>query len=135
MLLQSRLKQEIARRGFLPFEEFLASSRPFGAPTGGLLVHYIPSFLVIVLPSSATVYAFAAEVEGYAGQFMALFVAIGLLLLRIREPHLPRPFKALVPAVWLRIALCITLIAAPLFPRGRGSMLSHGAYALVGLAV
>lgn len=102
---------------------------------GGLIVHWIPSFLVIVLPSSATVYAFAAEVEGYAGQFMALAVAFGLLLLRIREPNLTRPFKAWIPAIWLRIALCFTLIAAPLFPGGQGSMLAHGAYALVGLAV
>ena len=102
---------------------------------GGLLIHYIPSFLVIVLPSSATVYAFAAEVEGYAGQFIAIMLAVGLLLLRTREPDLPRPSRAWTPAVWLRIALCIALIGAPLLPRRDGWLLSNGAYALVGLAV
>lgn len=37
---QARLNQEIARQGFLPGPAFLASSKPFNAPLGGLIVHY-----------------------------------------------------------------------------------------------
>ncbi|EXJ89558.1 hypothetical protein A1O3_02625 [Capronia epimyces CBS 606.96] len=134
----ARVNQEVARQGFLPFAETLASSKPFGSPTGGLIVHYVPSVLVIVLPPSSTVYSFIADVEGYAGQFVALAVAAGLLFLRVRKPHLHRPFKAWVPAVWLRIVLCLCLISAPLFPPKKGSAdvnFFYATYALVGLAI
>ena len=132
------MNQEIARQGFLPLADLLSSSRPFGAPLGGLLIHYIPSILVIVLPPSRSVYAFIAEVEGYAGQFFVLAVAAGLLLLRTRKPDLHRPFKAWLPVVWLRIALCISLIVAPLFPPRNGTSggnVFYAAYALVGIAM
>ena len=105
---------------------------------GGLIVHYIPSLLVIVLPPSSTVYSFIADVEGYAGQFMALAIAVGLLLLRLKKPELCRPFKAWLPAVWLRIVLCIFLIIGPLFPPTDGSAdvdFFYASYALVGISV
>ncbi|EXJ61401.1 uncharacterized protein A1O5_11716 [Cladophialophora psammophila CBS 110553] len=134
----ARVNQEVARQGFLPFSEVLASSKPFGAPLGGLIVHYVPSILVIALPPSATVYAFIADVEGYAGQFFALAVAAGLLVLRIKKPDLRRPFKAWIPAVWFRIVLSVALIGAPLFPSSKGSSdvnFFYATYALVGLAI
>jgi hypothetical protein len=56
-----------------------------------------------------------ADVKGYAGQYFALAVASGLLALRTR-PGLHRPFKAWLPAVWLRILLSVCLILAALFP-------------------
>jgi hypothetical protein len=116
----------------------LASSKPFGAPLGGLIVHYIPSLLVIVLPPSATVYSFIADVEGYAGQYFALAVAAGLILLRVKEPELLRPFKAWLPGVCLRILLCLFLIAAPLFPPKGGKSdvnFFYATYALVALSL
>ena len=105
---------------------------------GGLIVHYVSSLLVIILPPSATVYAFIADVEGYAGQFFAVAVAAGLILLRVQKPDLLRPFRAWLPAVWLRLALSIALIAAPLFPSSQGSSdvnFFYATYALVGIAM
>lgn len=137
-LSKARVNQEVARQGFLPFASLLASSRPFNAPMGGLIVHYVPSLLVIVLPPSADVYAFIADVEGYAGQFFAVATSAGLLWLRYKKPDLYRPFKAWIPGVWLRIALCIALIAAPFFPpkHGTGDVgFFYATYALVGLGV
>ncbi|KAI1611493.1 LAT family L-amino acid transporter [Exophiala viscosa] len=134
----ARVNQEVARQGFLPWAGLLASSKPFNSPMGGLIVHYVPSVLVIVLPPSTTVYSFIADVEGYAGQFFALAVAAGLIILRYKKPDLHRPFRAWIPAVWLRISLCFFLIAAPLFPPKKGTSdvnFFYATYALVGISI
>ncbi|TVY34852.1 Low-affinity methionine permease [Lachnellula occidentalis] len=133
----ARVNQEIARQGFLPYASLLSSSKPFGTPLGGLIVHFIPSLLVIALPPPGDVYAFILDVEGYPGTFMALATAIGLLLLRRRRPDLNRPYKAWLPAVWLRIVVCIALIGAPFVrPHGKGDVnFFYATYAIVGIAL
>jgi amino acid transporter len=133
----ARVKQEIARQGFLPFSRILSSTKPFNSPLGGLIVNYIPSFLVITLPPSKNVYSFILEVEGYPGQIAAVFVAAGLLWLRYKRPDLNRPFKAWLPAVWLRIILSVGLLAAPFFPPSKPpeSGIWYATYAVVGIAM
>lgn len=113
---QARLNQEVARQGFLPFARLLSSSKPFGSPLGGLIVHYIPTVLVIILPPSDEVYSFILEVEGYPGELFALLMSIGLLWLRYKRPDMRRPFRAWVTAVLFRVVLSIVLLAAPFFP-------------------
>lgn len=133
----ARLNQEIARQGFLPFSKILASSKPFGAPMGGLIVHYIPSLLVITLPPG-DVYSFILDVEGYPGQVFALAISIGLLILRYRRPDLKRPFKAWIGAVVFRIILSTALLAAPFFPPKEGTKkggLWYATYAVVGISI
>lgn len=105
---------------------------------GGLIVHFVPSFLVITLPPSSTVYAFIADIEGYAGQFFAIAVSLGLIWLRFREPDLHRPFKAWLPAVGLRSLLCAFLICAPFFPSSKGNndvSFFYATYALVAMSM
>ncbi|KAL8708380.1 MAG: hypothetical protein Q9220_006761 [cf. Caloplaca sp. 1 TL-2023] len=130
----ARLNQEIARQGFLPFAQYLASSQPFGAPLGGLIVHYVPSVLVIVLPPQGDVYSFILNVEGYAAQFFTQAICIGVLWLRKTRPDLKRPFLAWTAAIWLRIALSTCFIVAPFIPprdgRGGGG-LWYATYAVV----
>lgn len=135
---QARVNQEIARRGLLPYTRLISSSRPFGAPLGGLIVVYIPSLLVIILPPGKDVYNFILDVEGYPAQFAALAMSVGLLLLRRRRSDLPRPFKAWLPAIWIRIAVCLALIAAPFFPPEDGKAdvgFFYGTYAIVGIGM
>ncbi|OLN86003.1 Low-affinity methionine permease [Colletotrichum chlorophyti] len=134
---QARTKQEIARQGFLPLSDVLSSTRPFNSPLGGLLVHYIPSILVIILPPSGEVYSFILEVEGYPGQLLAFAVGSGLLWLRYKRPDLKRPFKAWVPAVVLRITLSLALLAAPFFPPDKKPTngLFYATYAIVGVSI
>ncbi|KAF2010134.1 hypothetical protein BU24DRAFT_357228 [Aaosphaeria arxii CBS 175.79] len=134
----ARLNQEIARQGFLPFSKILASSKPFNAPLGGLIVHYIPSLLVLALPPSGDVYSFILEVEGYPGQIFALAVSVGLLILRYQRPDLKRPFKAWIAAVVFRIGLSAALLAAPFFPSkdkvNKGGIW-YATYAVVGISI
>ncbi|KAF5568149.1 high affinity methionine permease [Fusarium phyllophilum] len=94
----ARMKQEIARQGFLPYSSLLSSSRPFNSPMGGFIIHYIPSFLVMVLPPSDSIYSLILDIDGYAAQLIGLAVAIGLVKLRFQRPDLKRPFKAWMPA-------------------------------------
>ncbi|KAG7100639.1 Low-affinity methionine permease like protein [Verticillium longisporum] len=134
---QARLKQEIARQGFLPFSEILSTTRPYNSPIGGLAVHFVPSLLVITLPPSREVYSFILEVEGYPGQFFSLAVASGLVWLRFKRPDLKRPFKVWLPAVMLKICLSLSLLAAPFFPppNRRGGELFYATYAIVGVSI
>ncbi|KAI0166405.1 methionine permease [Xylariaceae sp. FL1272] len=133
----ARLNQEIARAGFLPFSRYLSSSKPFNAPMGGLIVHYVPSLLVIVLPPTKEVYSFILEVEGYPGQLYALAITVGLIWLRFKQPDLKRPFKAWMPAVIFRAVLCLALLAAPFFPPSTPNTdgLWYATYAVVGAGV
>ncbi|KAB5540575.1 putative methionine permease [Coniochaeta sp. 2T2.1] len=132
----ARLNQEIARQGFLPWPELLASTKPFNAPLGGLIVHYIPSLLVIALPPSNQVYSFILEVEGYPAQFFSLAVSGGLLWLRYKRPDLKRPFKVWIGAVVLRIVVSLALVTAPFFPpQHKTGTIFYATYALVGVAI
>lgn len=101
-------------------------------------MHYIPSLLVIALPPQGDVYNFILDVEGYPGQVFSLAVTVGLLLLRYCEPSLPRPFKAWLPAVWLRVVVCVALLSAPFFPPADGKSdvnFFYATYAIVGMGV
>ncbi|KAJ6008199.1 hypothetical protein N7540_012175 [Penicillium herquei] len=134
----ARINQEVARQGFLPWQDLLSSSRPFGTPLGGLIVHYVPSLLVIALPPQEDVYNFILDVEGYPGNIFTLAVTIGLLILRYKEPNLPRPFKAWLPAVWLRALVCVVLVVTPFIPPqdGQGDVhFFYATYAIVGICI
>jgi len=110
------VKQEIARQGILPYGSFLSSTRPFGSPLGGFLLHFIPSFLVIVLPPSQGVYSFVLELEQYPAQILSLLLAVGLVKLRYQRPDLKRPFKAWSPAIAVKIAMSLTLLVTAIVP-------------------
>ncbi|KAK4143113.1 amino acid permease-domain-containing protein [Dichotomopilus funicola] len=133
----ARVNQEIARQGLLPFGEFLSSSRPFGSPLGGVILHYIPSVIVIAIPFK-NIYSFILEVEGYPGQFFTFFISLGLIRLRWTRPDLHRPYKAFILAAWFGLFLSTSLILAPFIPLDNedwGSHLARVSYALVGISV
>jgi hypothetical protein len=134
---KARVVQEIARQGFLPFSVFISSSKPFGAPMGALITHYIPSFLVISIPA-ANIYSFILDVEGYPGQFYSIAGSLGLLWLRYKRPDLHRPYKAFLPAVAFQVLHSVAVIFAPLVPRedlNCRQHLSEVTYAFVGAAM
>ncbi|KAL4893709.1 amino acid/polyamine transporter I [Aspergillus ambiguus] len=134
----SRLNQEIARQGFLP--RCFASSKPWNAPLGGVMVNFVPSALLILFLPSRDIYSFVLSAEGYTRQLVDISLAAGLLWLRRARPHMARPFRAWIPLIWFRLALCVAMVAAPFVPAsgtgdGRAPWAEHGIYALVGLAI
>ncbi|KAF3940819.1 hypothetical protein ABW19_dt0203221 [Dactylella cylindrospora] len=131
---QSRLNQEVARQGVVPFGAFFSSARPFNAPLAALSVNFIQAFFIIVATPPADIYAFILDVQSYAQQFFALAVVIGLVLLRYKQPELQRPYKAPRAAVVVRMVTCIALLIAPFIrpEGGRGDVkFWYGTYALV----
>lgn len=134
---QARVVQEIARQGFLPLANFISSSRPFGAPMGDLITHYIPSFLVISIPA-ANIYSFILNVEGYLGSFFFIASGVGLIWLRYTRPDLNRPYKAFLPAVGFLIVHSISVLLAVFIPRAGlnwRQYLSAISYAFVGTSM
>ncbi|PIL33082.1 transporter [Ganoderma sinense ZZ0214-1] len=139
---QARVNQELAKEGIpLPFgSKFWASNWPTGkSPFPGLIVHLIPSVIVLVAPPPAVAYPFILDVEGYPAQIINFFVVIGLFWLRYHKPNVHRPFKVWLPFAAFFLAACVFLIVAPFLKPANGvgdtPPLPYYLYCLVGIAV
>lgn len=77
----SRVKQELGKEGILPFSKLWACDWPARAPTGGILLHWIISSAYILAPSTNEAYTFLTTLSTYAGNWIKLFIATGLLYL------------------------------------------------------
>ena len=135
---QSRVNQELAKEGVIPFQKFWASTWPCGAPSAGLLLHFIPSFIVIVAIPFGDAFNFIVDVEGYPSAVIALLVVVGLFILRWQMPDMPRPFKVWTPVALFFLAAQTFLIVAPFIrpPGGKGdTSLPYWLYPIVGIIV
>lgn len=135
---QARVNQELAKEGVLPFGKFWASSWPAGSPSAGLLLHFIPSFIVIIAIPAGDAYSFILDVEGYPGAIINAFVVVGLFILRWRAPDIPRPFKVWLPvAFFFLVAQCFLLVAPFIRPPGGvgDTSLPYWLYPIVGIVV
>ncbi|KZT69137.1 amino acid transporter [Daedalea quercina L-15889] len=138
----ARVNQELAKEGIpLPFgNRFWASNWPTGkSPLPGLIIHLIPSIIVIIAPPPSVAYPFILDVEGYPGQIINLFVVIGLFWLRYKKPNAHRPFKVWWPLAVFYLAAAVFLLVAPFIrpPGGIGDTppLPYYLYCLVGIAI
>ncbi|EJD50698.1 amino acid transporter [Auricularia subglabra TFB-10046 SS5] len=138
----ARVNQELAKEGIpLPFgNKFWASNWPTGkSPMPGLIVHLIPSVVIIIAPPPSVVYPFILNVEGYPQQIINFFIVIGLFYLRWKKPDTPRPFKVWLPlALFFLIAACFLMVAPFLKPAngvGDTPPLPYYLYCLVGIGI
>ncbi|KAL5614803.1 hypothetical protein BROUX41_004892 [Berkeleyomyces rouxiae] len=76
-----RVKQELAKQGILPFSRFFSSDWPFQAPSTAILLHWIFSVVLILGSSTSDTYTFVTSIFIYSGNWIKLFLAIGLLYL------------------------------------------------------
>jgi len=138
----SRVNQELAKEGIpLPFgNKFWASNWPTGkSPLPGLIVHLIPSVIIILGPPPSVAYPFILDVEGYPQQIINLFIVCGLFWLRWKKPNLSRPFKIWLPFALFFLAAAVFLIIAPFLRPANGigdtPPLPYYLYCLVGIAI
>lgn len=135
---QSRVNQELAKEGVIPFPKFWASSWPFGSPSSGLLLHFIPSFIVIVAIPFGDAYNFILDLEGYPSSVINFLVVLGLFWFRWKKADTPRPFRVWWPiAAFFMVAQAFQLVAPFLRPPGgKGdTSLPYYLYAVVGIAL
>ncbi|OAX38772.1 amino acid transporter [Rhizopogon vinicolor AM-OR11-026] len=138
----SRVNQELAKEGIpLPFgNKFWASNWPTGkSPLPGLIIHLIPSVIVIIGPPPAVAFPFILDVGGYPQQIVNFFIVIGLFWLRWKKPNVIRPFKVWWPlAIFFLVAASFLLVAPFLKPAngvGDTPPLPYYLYCLVGIAI
>ncbi|MCJ1308281.1 hypothetical protein MMC25_001934 [Agyrium rufum] len=135
---QSRVNQELAKEGVIPLQRFWASTWPCGAPSAGLLLHFIPSFIVIIAIPFGDAYNFILDVEGYPASVVNFLVVIGLFVLRFTAPNVKRPFRCWWPVGGFFLAGQIFLMVAPFLrpPGGKGdTSLPYWLYPIVGIVV
>ncbi|KAF4564884.1 hypothetical protein EYR40_011058 [Pleurotus pulmonarius] len=138
----ARINQELAKAGVpLPFgNRFWASNWPTGkSPLPGLVIHLIPSVIVILLPPPEVAYPFILNVEGYPHQIVNVFIVVGLFWLRYKKPDAVRPFKVWWPIVIFFLAAALFLVIAPFLPPANGvgdtPPLPYYLYCLVGIGI
>lgn len=137
---QARVNQELAKEGVIvPGQRFWAGTWPAGAPSAGLLLHFVPSFVVIVAVPFGNAFNFIIDVEGYPGSVLALAVVGGLFWLRYTRPEVERPFKVWWPVAGFFLVGQCFLIVAPFIrpPGGVGDTppLPYWLYPIVGITV
>ncbi|KAK4629931.1 High-affinity methionine permease [Fulvia fulva] len=135
---QSRVNQELAKEGIIPASRFWASSWPFGSPSSGLLLHWIPSFVVIVAIPFGDAYNFILDLEGYPLSIINFFVVVGLFWLRHSRPKIRRPFRCWLPIAAFYLCAQVFLIVAPFLrpPNGKGdTSLPYWLFAVVGIMI
>ncbi|KAI0365761.1 amino acid transporter [Pilatotrama ljubarskyi] len=138
----SRINQELAKEGLpLPFgNKFWASNWPTGkSPLPGLVLHMIPSIIIMIAPPPEVAYPFILDVQGYPIQVINLFVVIGLFWLRYHKPQALRPFKVWLPVAFFFLAATVFLLVAPFIRPANGvgdtPPLPYYLYCLVGIGV
>ncbi|KAF9052140.1 amino acid transporter [Panaeolus papilionaceus] len=138
----ARVNQELAKEGVpLPFgNRFWASNWPTGkSPLPGLIIHLIPSVIVIIAPPPQIAYPFILDVEGYPAQIINVFIVLGLFYLRWKKPHLNRPFKVWLPLAVFFLAAALFLVIAPFLKPankvGDTPPLPYYLYCLVGIGI
>ncbi|KAF9228857.1 amino acid transporter [Gyrodon lividus] len=138
----SRVNQELAKEGIpLPFgNKFWASNWPTGkSPLPGLIIHLIPSVIVIIAPPMNVAYPFILDVEGYPQQIINFFIVIGLFWLRWKKPHTHRPFKVWWPLAAFYVVAAVFLLVAPFLRPANGvgdtPPLPYYLYCLVGIGI
>jgi amino acid transporter len=124
---QARVNQELGRSGLLPWSDFWSSSSQWsGSPAAGLLLHWLVSVAVIVLPPPGEIYDFLVDIGGYPVSIISVALAAGLLYLQYQ---LKEDWCSPIPArkwctmifLWSNVLLLIVPWIKPEGGQGSGS--------------
>jgi amino acid transporter len=118
----SRLNQEFAKEGLLPFSRFWASIKPFNAPASALLLHWLVTVIILVAPPAGPAYNFIVDLYTYPGAWINGFVAAGLIYLQYKKSeNWNSPFHTFLPVTVLYLLANIFLAIVPFIPPNGGT--------------
>lgn len=90
----SLLIQSIAREGFLPFSDAIASNYPNGTPLLALLINVSISIGVLFLPQNGDIYNYIVSMQVYPNQLFHAVLCVGVYKARHRFPTIKAPIKS-----------------------------------------
>ncbi|KAK3685177.1 amino acid permease-domain-containing protein [Podospora appendiculata] len=113
----SRVNEELAKEGILPFSKFWASNKPFNTPAASLLLHWIVTVIVLVAPPPGPAYNFIVNLYTYPGSWINAFVAGGLIYLQLtKSENWSSPFHNPLPVTVVYLLLNAFLALTPFIP-------------------
>ncbi|ORY71869.1 amino acid/polyamine transporter I [Pseudomassariella vexata] len=116
-----RMNQEFAKEGILPYSHFWASDKPFGAPGPALLLNWLATVVVIIVPPPGPIYTFLIDLIIYPHIVLAAMSVCGLLWLRLRlSEKWSSPFKCPLVVILMSITIHFFLLVMPLVPSPTG---------------
>ncbi|KAB5528837.1 amino acid transporter-like protein [Coniochaeta sp. 2T2.1] len=138
---QARVNEELAKDCLLPFAKFwtttpkpapvdskfsTTTSLPL-PPSRGLLLHWLISALVIILPPPGRIYNFLVDIGGYPVSVISVAVSVGLLYLHSTPAERwTSPFRASTVAVGIYAASNCLLLILPWIPPRSGRSEDEG---------
>ncbi|KAF2834297.1 high-affinity methionine permease-like protein [Patellaria atrata CBS 101060] len=118
----SRVNQEFAKEGLLPWSRFWASNKPFNSPAPALFLHWLVTVIVLVGPPAGPAYNFITDLYTYPGAWINSFVAIGLIYLQYnKKENWTSPFHSYLPVTVLYFLLNVFLAIVPFIKPDGGS--------------
>jgi len=113
----SRLNQELAKEGLLPFSRFWASNKPFNAPATALFLHWLVTVIVLVAPPAGPAYSFITNLYTYPGSWINAFVGAGLVYLQYKKSeNWSSPWHTYLPISILWFISNLFLVIVPFLP-------------------
>ncbi|KAK4157174.1 amino acid/polyamine transporter I [Chaetomidium leptoderma] len=113
----SRVNQELAKEGILPWSTFWASTKPFNTPAASLFLHWLVTVIVLIAPPPGPAYNFIVNLYTYPGAWINTFVAGGLIYLRLsKSENWSSPWHTYLPVPMLYLCLNIFLVITPFVP-------------------
>ncbi|KAF1800489.1 amino acid permease-domain-containing protein [Mucor lusitanicus] len=105
-----RVIMEVARQGLLPYGHLFGKvDSRIKSPVNAYLLQYVLSIIFIVGPPPGAVYQFIVAFAAYPVYVFYFLIALGVLILRRREPNSNRPIRA--PLVCVYVFLAFTAYA------------------------
>ncbi|KAK3370380.1 high-affinity methionine permease [Podospora didyma] len=113
----SRVNQELAKEGILPYSQFWASNKPFNTPSAAMLLHWIVTVIVLVAPPPGAAYNFLVNLYTYPGAWINACVGGGLIYLQLsKTENWTSPWYTPTLVAVIYVILNVFLALAPFIP-------------------
>ncbi|KAI8868866.1 amino acid transporter [Ramicandelaber brevisporus] len=116
----SRIVVAASEAGYMPFSHIFKRISPrFGTPVNAVILNAVMTLLYMLAPPPGHAFGFLIDTSSYPMWVFCGITALGVLIMRYREPSRARPFKTWMPSVVLFVIATIFLSVFPFVPDPR----------------